>query len=266
MAAIGNLRHRPARRLGQLYAGLVLYGVSMALMVRSGLGLNPWDVFHQGLSRQTGISIGTASILVGAAVLLLWIPLRQRPGLGTVSNVLVIGLVVDATLALLPAGHGLPVRIGLLTLGIVANGAATALYLGAALGPGPRDGLMTGYVARRPGRSVRLVRTVIEVIVLSLGWLLGGNGGPRHPRVRAGHRSARAALHPALRAARAAGPGARAGTGGGLRRASGRRGRLTAGPGTLRHRPASRAPRDGIICTALSCDDVHGRNRVFSPG
>ncbi|SBT44606.1 membrane protein YczE [Micromonospora auratinigra] len=177
MAAIGNLRHRPARRLGQLYAGLVLYGVSMALMVRSGLGLNPWDVFHQGLSRQTGISIGTASILVGAAVLLLWIPLRQRPGLGTVSNVLVIGLVVDATLALLPAGHGLPVRIGLLTLGIVANGAATALYLGAALGPGPRDGLMTGYVARRPGRSVRLVRTVIEVIVLSLGWLLGGTVG-----------------------------------------------------------------------------------------
>lgn len=177
MAPIGNLRYRPARRLTQLYAGLTLYGVSMALMVRSGLGLDPWDVFHQGLSRQTGLSIGTVTIAVGALVLLLWIPLRQRPGLGTVSNVVVIGLVVDATLALLPDGRGLPVRIGLLVVGIVANGAATGLYLGAALGPGPRDGLMTGYVARRPGRSIRLVRTTIEVTVLALGWLLGGTVG-----------------------------------------------------------------------------------------
>lgn len=177
MAAIGNLRYRPTRRLTQLYAGLTLYGVSMALMVRSGLGLDPWDVFHQGLSRQTGLSIGTVTIVVGALVLLLWIPLRQRPGLGTVSNVVVIGLVVDATLALLPAGGGLPVRIGLLVVGIIANGAATGLYLGAAFGPGPRDGLMTGYVARRPGRSIRLVRTTIEVTVLALGWLLGGTVG-----------------------------------------------------------------------------------------
>ncbi|MFI7427096.1 YitT family protein [Micromonospora sp. NPDC049836] len=177
MAAIGNQRYRPARRLTQLYAGLILYGVSMALMVRSGLGLDPWDVFHQGLARQTGLTIGTVTIAVGALVLLLWIPLRQRPGLGTVSNVVVIGLVVDATLALLPAGGGLPVRIGLLVVGIVANGAATGLYLGAALGPGPRDGLMTGYVARRPGRSIRLVRTAIEVTVLALGWLLGGTVG-----------------------------------------------------------------------------------------
>ncbi|MEH0934872.1 membrane protein YczE [Micromonospora psammae] len=177
MAVIGNLRHRPARRLTQLYAGLVLYGVSMALMIRSGLGLNPWDVFHQGLSRQTGISVGTASILVGAVVLLLWIPLRQRPGLGTVSNVVVIGLAVDATVALLPADLPLPARVGLLVTGIVANGVATGLYLGADLGPGPRDGLMTGFAARRPGRSVRLVRTVIEVVVLALGWLLGGTVG-----------------------------------------------------------------------------------------
>jgi uncharacterized membrane protein YczE len=177
MAAIGNLRYRPARRLTQLYTGLTLYGVSMALMIRSGLGLDPWDVFHQGLARQTGLSFGTITIAVGALVLLLWIPLRQRPGLGTVSNVVVIGLVVDATLALLPPGDGLPVRIGLLVVGIVANGAATGLYLGAALGPGPRDGLMTGYVARRPGRSIRLVRTVIEVTVLALGWLLGGTVG-----------------------------------------------------------------------------------------
>ncbi|MGC5289439.1 YczE/YyaS/YitT family protein [Micromonospora sp. DT231] len=177
MALIGNLRQRPVRRLTQLYLGLVLYGVSMALMIRSTLGLDPWDVFHQGLSKRTGLSFGTVTIAVGALVLLLWIPLRQRPGLGTVSNVVVIGLVVDATLALLPTGGPLGVRIALLSTGIVANGAATGLYLGARLGPGPRDGLMTGFVARRPGRSVRLVRTVIEVTVLALGWLLGGKVG-----------------------------------------------------------------------------------------
>ncbi|MFD0785847.1 YitT family protein [Micromonospora azadirachtae] len=177
MAAIGNLRHRPVRRLTQLFLGLALYGISMALMIRSGLGLNPWDVFHQGLSERTGLSFGTVTIAVGAVVLLLWIPLRQRPGLGTVSNVVVIGLVVDATLALLPAGGPLWIRIGLLISGIVANGAATGLYLGARLGPGPRDGLMTGYVARRPNRSIRLVRTVIEITVLALGFLLGGTVG-----------------------------------------------------------------------------------------
>lgn len=177
MALLGNLRQRPVRRLGQLYLGLVLYGVSMALMVRSDLGLDPWDVFHQGLSERTGLSFGTVTIGVGALVLLLWIPLRQRPGLGTVSNVVVIGLVVDATLALLPTGGPLGVQIALLVTGIVANGAATGMYLGARLGPGPRDGLMTGLVARRPGWSVRLVRTVIEVTVLALGWLLGGTVG-----------------------------------------------------------------------------------------
>ncbi|MFC0504538.1 YczE/YyaS/YitT family protein [Micromonospora costi] len=177
MAAIGNLRHRPVRRLTQLYVGLAFYGISMALMIRSGLGLNPWDVFHQGLSERTGLSFGTVTIAVGAVVLLLWIPLRQRPGIGTVSNVVVIGLVVDATLALLPAGGPLWARIGLLVAGIVGNGAATGLYLGARLGPGPRDGLMTGFVARRPQRSIRLVRTVIEVTVLALGFLLGGTVG-----------------------------------------------------------------------------------------
>lgn len=149
----------------------------MALMINSELGLDPWNVFHQGLSELTGLSIGTVTIAVGVLVLLLWIPLRQRPGLGTVSNALVVGLVVDATLALMPAGGSLGVRAGMLVAGIVANGAATGLYLGARLGPGPRDGLMTGYVARRPGRSIRLVRTVIEVTVLALGWLLGGTVG-----------------------------------------------------------------------------------------
>ncbi|MDG4840608.1 hypothetical protein O7631_29125 [Micromonospora sp. WMMD967] len=177
MALLGNLRHRPVRRLVQLYLGLGLYGVSMALMVRSDLGLDPWDVFHQGLSELTGLSFGTVTIGVGALVLLLWIPLRQRPGLGTVSNVVVIGLVVDATLAVLPSGGPLSVQIALLVTGIVANGAATGMYLGARLGPGPRDGLMTGFVARRPGWSIRLVRTAIEVTVLALGWLLGGTVG-----------------------------------------------------------------------------------------
>jgi uncharacterized membrane protein YczE len=177
MTAIGNLGAGLIRRLVQLYAGLVLYGVSMALMIESTLGLDPWDVFHQGVSRRTGLSIGTITILVGALVLLLWIPLRQRPGIGTISNVVVIGLAVDAALALLPTVQPLATRVGFLVSGIVLNGVATGLYIGARLGPGPRDGLMTGYVALRPGRSIRLVRTVIEVGVLAVGWLLGGKVG-----------------------------------------------------------------------------------------
>jgi uncharacterized membrane protein YczE len=177
MAPIGNLRDRLGRRLVQLFVGLVLYGVSMALMIESALGLDPWDVFHQGLAERTGLSFGTITIIVGAAVLLLWIPLRQRPGIGTVSNVVLIGLAVDAALALLPAPDALVARIAFLVSGIVLNGVATGLYIGARLGPGPRDGLMTGYVALRPGRSIRLVRTVIEVTVLAIGFLLGGTVG-----------------------------------------------------------------------------------------
>jgi uncharacterized membrane protein YczE len=177
MALIGNSGDRLVRRLGQLYVGLTLYGVSMALMIESTLGLDPWDVFHQGLSKLTDASIGTVTIVVGALVLLLWIPLRQRPGLGTVSNVVVIGLVVDLALAVLPTVGSLPVRIGFLLAGVLFNGLATGLYIGARLGPGPRDGLMTGYVARRPNRSIRLVRTVIEVTVLAIGILLGGKVG-----------------------------------------------------------------------------------------
>jgi uncharacterized membrane protein YczE len=177
MAPIGNLRDRLGRRLVQLFVGLVLYGVSMALMIESALGLDPWDVFHQGLAERTGLSFGTITIIVGAAVLLLWIPLRQRPGIGTVSNVVLIGLAVDAALALLAAPDALVARIAFLVSGIVLNGVATGLYIGARLGPGPRDGLMTGYVALRPGRSIRLVRTVIEVTVLAIGFLLGGTVG-----------------------------------------------------------------------------------------
>jgi len=168
---------RATRRMTQLFAGLVLYGASMALMIESRLGLDPWDVFHQGLSEVTGIRFGLIVIIVGAAVLLLWIPLRQRPGIGTVANVVVVGLAVDALLAVLPTAGPWALRIAFLVGGIVLNGVATGLYIGARLGPGPRDGLMTGFVARKPGRSIRRVRTVIEVAVLGVGWLLGGTVG-----------------------------------------------------------------------------------------
>lgn len=167
---------RLGRRLVQLYTGLALYGASSALLVQSGLGLEPWNVLHQGLAELTGLTIGVVSIFVGAAVLLLWIPLRQRPGLGTVSNVFVVGLAMDGTLALVPAAHGLAARVALLVAGIVLNGVATGLYIAASFGPGPRDGLMTG-LHRRTGRSIRLVRTAIELAVVVTGFALGGTVG-----------------------------------------------------------------------------------------
>jgi uncharacterized membrane protein YczE len=167
---------RLVRRLFQLYAGLALYGASSALLVRSGLGLEPWNVLHQGLSERTGLSMGVVLTALGAAILLLWIPLRQRPGLGTISNVLVIGVAMDATLAVVPDAHGLAVRVALMAAGIVLNGAATGLYIAARFGPGPRDGLMTG-LNRRTGLSVRLVRTAIEITVVVTGFVLGGTVG-----------------------------------------------------------------------------------------
>lgn len=167
---------RLPRRLTQLYAGLVLYGFSMALLVRSELGVMPWDVLHQGLSRTVGGSLGLVSIVVGAAVLLLWVPLRERPGVGTVSNVFVIGIAIDASLWLLPDVDDLLLRAALVVGGIVLNAVATAAYIGVRLGPGPRDGLMTGLV-RRTGRPVRVVRTAIELVVVLSGWLLGGTLG-----------------------------------------------------------------------------------------
>jgi uncharacterized membrane protein YczE len=148
----------------------------MALLVRSSLGVMPWDVLHQGLARHLGWSLGLVTVVVGAGVLLGWIPLRERPGLGTVSNVVVIGIAVDAALAALPAPDALAARIGFAAGGILLNALATALYIGVRLGPGPRDGLMTGFV-RRTGGSVRLVRTSIEVVVVAAGWLLGGTLG-----------------------------------------------------------------------------------------
>jgi uncharacterized membrane protein YczE len=168
--------YRPVRRLVQLYAGLVLYGASMALQIRAGLGLDPWDVFHQGVAQRTGLSFGTVVIVTGAVVLLAWIPLRQRPGLGTVSNVFAIGIAVDATLAVLPQAGSAPVAVALLLAGVGLNGVAGGAYIGAGLGPGPRDGLMTGLV-RRTGRSIRAVRTTIEVTVLVAGAALGGTVG-----------------------------------------------------------------------------------------
>jgi uncharacterized membrane protein YczE len=164
------------RRLLQLYVGLALYGLSIALLARSALGLMPWSVLDQGISRSTGISLGAASIAVGVVVLLAWVPLRQRPGLGTVSNVVVIGLSLDASLAVLPEVSSLPLRALLVVAGVVLNAVATAAYIGVRLGPGPRDGLMTGLV-RRSGRSVRLVRTGIEVTVVLVGLALGGTLG-----------------------------------------------------------------------------------------
>lgn len=166
---------RLPRRLTQLYLGLLLYGFSDGLLVQSELGLAPWDVFHQGLARVTGIRIGWWVILVGIAVLLLWIPLRQRPGVGTVSNALLIGLALNLTLDIVAAPSEMWVRAAFLVLGIGLNAVATAAYIGAALGPGPRDGLMTGLAAR--GHSVRVVRTGIEVVVLAVGFALGGTVG-----------------------------------------------------------------------------------------
>ncbi|WP_280247981.1 YczE/YyaS/YitT family protein [Nocardia abscessus] len=164
------------RRLIALYVGLWLYGFSMAAMVRAGLGLDPWDVFHQGVARHVPISFGAVTAVTGVAVLVAWIPLRQVPGLGTVSNVVVIALSVDAGLAWLPSWDLLAVRVGAMAAAVVLNAVASVLYIGAGMGPGPRDGLMTGLV-RRTGRSVWVVRTSIEVTVLTTGFVLGGSVG-----------------------------------------------------------------------------------------
>ncbi len=165
---------RPARFL-LLLAGLALYGFSDGLLVLADVGLDPWDVLHQGLSRTLGMQVGTWSILVGALVLLCWLPLRQRPGLGTVCNVVTIGATLNLTLWALPAPHG-PVRqAAVFTTGVLLNAVATGAYIGAGLGPGPRDGLSTGIAAR--GVPLRRIRTAIEVGVLALGWLLGGTVG-----------------------------------------------------------------------------------------
>jgi uncharacterized membrane protein YczE len=164
------------RRLAQLFVGLALYGVSLAFVLRAGLGLAPWDVLHQGLALRLDATVGQLVIAMSFVVLLLWVPLRERPGFGTFANAVLVGVFVDLTLMVLDPAQAWPARVMLLLGGVLLNGRATALYIGASLGPGPRDGLMTGLV-RRTGRSVRLVRTVIEVTVLVVGFLLGGTVG-----------------------------------------------------------------------------------------
>lgn len=164
------------RRLIQLYFGLMLYGVSTAVYVRANLGADPWNVFHLGVAGLTSINLGVVMILTGAAVLLLWIPLRQRPGLGTISNVIVLGLAADATLALMPPLESLWLRAVMLGLAVILNALATGMYIGAGFGAGPRDGLMTGIHART-GWSVRWIRMAIELSVLVIGTLLGGTFG-----------------------------------------------------------------------------------------
>jgi uncharacterized membrane protein YczE len=164
------------RRIGQLLVGLFLYGIAIALMVRAGIGVSPWDVLTQGVSHQTGLPFGLVTNLIGVAVLLLWIPIRQRPGVGTVLNVLLIGPSAQLGLWLIPQQTA-PVIQGLVfTGGLVLLAIATGLYIGARLGPGPRDGLMTG-LHKRTGWKIWIVRTAIEVTVLTIGWLLGGQVG-----------------------------------------------------------------------------------------
>lgn len=166
---------RLPRRVSQLVFGVVIYGISDAMLVLAGLGLDPWDVFHQGLARHIGLGIGTCAIIVSGGVLLLWIPLRQRPGFGTLVNATLIGTVINIVLANVDPPRTLDVRIVVLIAAVALNGLATGCYIGAGLGPGPRDGLMTGLAAR--DRSIRVVRTGIELTVLVTGFALGGTVG-----------------------------------------------------------------------------------------
>lgn len=167
---------RTGERSLRLSAGLVLYGVSIALMLEAGLGVDSWDVFHKGLSELSGITFGWVVNGVSVVVLLIWIPLRQRPGIGTIANALVVGVVADITLSMLGTPGSVSMQWVMLIIGVASNGLATGLYIGAGLGPGPRDGLMTG-LASRTGRSLRSIRTGIEVAVLAVGWILGGPVG-----------------------------------------------------------------------------------------
>ncbi|MDP3969639.1 MAG: hypothetical protein Q8Q02_15320 [Nocardioides sp.] len=167
---------RLPRRLVQLTLGLLLYGVSLGLMLRSGLGVAPWDVLHSGLIRYVPLTLGQAVIVMSFVVLLLWWPLRERPGVGTIANAFLVGLAADLTLWLLDPAEDVWLRVVLVVAGVVLNGVATGMYIGSQLGRGPRDGLMTG-LSRHTGRSLRLVRTCLEVTVVAIGWLLGGAVG-----------------------------------------------------------------------------------------
>ncbi len=166
---------RLPRRLTQLIIGLALFGYGSGLILQSGLGASPWDVFHQGLSIQLGLTVGLWTIIVSFVVLLLWLPLRERYGLGTLLNALIVGAMIDVAVLTVPLAEAWYAQAGLVVGGVVLVGFASGLYIGAGFAPGPRDGLMTG-IARR-GPSIRLTRTVIEVSVVVAGWLLGGTLG-----------------------------------------------------------------------------------------
>ena len=164
------------RRITQLLVGLVLYGFAISMMVRAGIGVSPWDVLSQGITKQTGIPFGWVTNIVGALVLLLWIPIRQKPGIGTILNVLLVGTSAQLGLMVLPALHSLALQVLLFAGGLSLLAVATGLYIGAGFGPGPRDGLMTG-AHKRFGWPIWIVRTAIELTVLGIGWLLGGDVG-----------------------------------------------------------------------------------------
>ncbi len=170
-----GFRDRLGRRLVHCVLGLSLFAVGISLQMNANIGAPPWDVFHQGVAAQTGISIGKIIVITGFALLLLWIPLKQKPGLGTILNALEIGLVADIALAIIPEPTSILIRVPMALFGIVVVAIGTGLYIGSALGPGPRDGLMTGLAKR--GIPIRKGRTAIEVIVLITGWLLGGQVG-----------------------------------------------------------------------------------------
>ncbi|QTX05788.1 YczE/YyaS/YitT family protein [Agromyces archimandritae] len=164
------------RRTVQLFVGLFLYGFGISLIVSGNLGGAPWDVLTQGLSKQTGLSFGLITIMTSAVVLLFWIPLRQKPGFGTIANAVLVGPFADLGFLIVPETEVLWIRIVYLAAGILVLGAATGLYIGAHFGPGPRDGLMTG-IHRRTGVKIWIARTAIELVVLAIGWLLGGVAG-----------------------------------------------------------------------------------------
>jgi len=166
---------RPVQRAVRLTAGLMLFGLSLALLVRAGLGLDPWDVFSQGVSKRTGLSLGQVTVLSSVLVLACWVPLRQRPGVGTVGNAVVVGPVLDVGLGLIPSPQLVAVRAAFLLVALGGVAVATGLYVGAGWGPGPRDGLMTGLAAR--GLPIFAARAAIEVTVLLAGWVLGGQVG-----------------------------------------------------------------------------------------
>lgn len=171
----GSLRDRPVQRSVRLLAGLLVFGASLALLIKAGLGLDPWDVFAQGVSGRTGLSIGTVTIVTSLLLLLAWIPLRQRLGIGTLANALVVGLVIDAGLTVLPDPPGLAGQIAYLVVAVLGSGVGSGLYIGAGWGPGARDGIMTGLAAR--GIPIPLARGAIELSALLIGWLLGGSVG-----------------------------------------------------------------------------------------